>query len=409
MKKERYEPIHPFDFDTLIDRNGTHAVGLEGYQKYLFGDMELRLDVPESDLVHMWVADMDFQTAPVIKEAILDRIDHGIFGYTKVDDPTYYDAFVSWSEENYGHAFNKQHILMTSGIIPALFEIIRLRCKKGDKLLILTPSYAFFKHAADFHGVEVVSSELQYEDGEYQIDFEDVKTKVRDPNLNLCFFCSPHNPTGRIWSDEELMRFGEICLEQGVTIVSDEIHCDLLRQGKRFSPMAKIFPESKEIITCMSTSKTFNLAGLLTAFIIIPNEGFRNIWQNDNFGLCNPLSIAAAHAAYQDGKVWLDALKRYLDDNFLFLKSFLEQYLPQAHFTIPDATYLAWIHIGAYFDKGEDLGKFFVEKAGVVLEGGTMFVENADGYIRLNIACPREKLELALNRMQEAIERRTKG
>ncbi|MEL6943585.1 MAG: aminotransferase class I/II-fold pyridoxal phosphate-dependent enzyme, partial [Bacteroidota bacterium] len=204
-------------------------------------------------------------------------------------------------------------------------------------------------------------------------------------------------------SDEELKKLGEICLENEVSIIADEIHCDLLRKNKQFTPLAKLFPDNDQIITCMAPSKTFNLAGFMFANIIIPDEKIRIHWQERNLPVVNPLSVVAAEAAYAKGATWLAALTDYLDDNFIFLDNFLKMHLPKAKFHIPDATYLAWVDLSAYFPKGENLTLFFANQAGVILEGGNMFVSNADGFIRLNLACPKAKLEEGLIRIAEVL------
>ena len=216
-------------------------------------------------------------------------------------------------------------------------------------------------------------------------------------------FCNPHNPIGKIWSDKELLRTGKILLDNGVTIISDEVHCDLLRNGKSFTPMSKLFPNSNRIIICMAASKTFNLAGFMLANIIIPDEKLRQKWGEGRISLDNPFSIVATQAAYQDGHEWLKQLKDYLDSNFLYLRDYLNKKLPLSVFKIPDASYLAWVDVSAYIKDEENLTLFFAEKAGVLLEGGNMFVSNADGFIRLNLACPRIKLTDGLNRISKAI------
>ena len=235
------------------------------------------------------------------------------------------------------------------------------------------------------------------------MDFDDIRQKVEDEKLTLCILCSPHNPTGRLWTNEELKKLGQICFDNNVVVISDEVHCDLLRTDKKFTPLAKLFPDSQQIITCMAPSKTFNLAGLMLANIIIPNDVLREKWKKQHFPLDNPLSIAGAQAAYTSGHDWLQELTSYLDQNFEFLEKYLIKHLPEAIFQIPDSTYLAWINLSAYFDENENLTLFFANNSGVLLEGGNMFVSNADGYIRLNLACPRSVLEEGLNRIVKSI------
>ena len=341
--------------------------------------------------------------APEILDAIRDRLDSRILGYSKIFDPAYKSAFNLWCKKRYDHQYNPAHMVAASGVIPAFYDITNYICGDGDKMLITTPSYGFFKYAADFHNVELVKSALIEEYGNFNIDFDDFRIKASDPKVKLCLFCSPHNPTGRIWTDNELRQVAEICFENNVMIISDEIHCDLLRKGKKFTPMAKLFPNSDQIITCMATSKTFNLAGMLIANIIIPNKEIMARWKKKTYALENPLSIAAAQAAWTHGGAWLEQLEEYLDANFQYLDKFLKLHLPKAQFTIPDATYLAWIDVSAYLPDVDNLTLYFANNAGVLLEGGNMFVDNGDGYIRLNLACPRSVLEEGMNRINKVL------
>ncbi|HWQ09171.1 MAG TPA: aminotransferase class I/II-fold pyridoxal phosphate-dependent enzyme, partial [Holophaga sp.] len=263
--------------------------------------------------------------------------------------------------------------------------------------------YAYFKHAADHNHLELVTSDLLEADGHYTMDFDDLARKARDPKVTLCIFCNPHNPTGRVWSRDELTRFGGICLENGLRIISDEIHCDLLRNGLTHTPLAKLFPASDRIITCMAPSKTFNLAGFMFSNVIIPDDGLKAIWKARHYDMENPLSIAAAQAAYTHGDAWLRQLKDYLDANFEVTRAFLAERLPRSVFRISEATYLAWVDIKAYLPGEEDLPLFFANRAGVLLEGGDMFVANSEGHIRLNLACPRSILEEGLERMAKVL------
>ncbi|MEM8523826.1 MAG: MalY/PatB family protein [Bacteroidota bacterium] len=393
-----------YNFDQIINRQNTNAMSVEGYEGYLFAG-EDRLDIKheKEDLIRMWVADMEFTVAPEIIEALKKRLEHPIFGYSGVFEESYLLAFQNWCKTRYDWSFDKDHLVYSQGVIPALFELVGYLCQPSEKILFLTPSYAFFKHAADYNKVELLTSDLVYENGDYQIDFEDFKKKAARADVSLFILCNPHNPTGKIWSDNELKQLGEICLENEVTIIADEIHCDLLRQGKSFTPLAKLFPQSDQIITCMAPSKTFNLAGFMFANILIPDEKLRTYWQERNLPVVNPLSVVAAEAAYAKGTPWLEAMTTYLDDNFAYLDHFLKTHLPKAKFQIPDATYLAWVDLSAYFPRGENLTLFFANQAGVILEGGNMFVDNADGFIRLNLACPRTKLEEGLKRIAMSV------
>ncbi|MBA9084330.1 cystathionine beta-lyase [Fontibacillus solani] len=393
-----------YNFGEIIDRKHTNAMNTDGFREYIFkATSDMKFPYEDDEFIRMWVADMEFATPPEIIEAIKDRLDKRIFGYTKIFDPEYYTSFVNWTKKYYDWTFSKEHLMTSPGIIPALYELVEYICKPDEKVLIVTPSYAYFKHAADYNNVELVTSDLLNVDGKYSFDFDDLEAKASDEKVTLCIFCNPHNPTGRVWTPEELKRFGDICFSNNVIVISDEIHCDLIRNGMVHTPLAKIFPDSDQIITCMAPSKTFNLAGLMMSNIIIPNDEIREIWQARHYSFENPLSIAALQAAYQHGGEWLMELKNYLDDNFAFTKKFLEDHLPEAGFHIPEATYLAWVNIKAYLPNEENLSLFFANQAGVLLEGGNMFVANGDGYIRLNLACPRSMLNEGLERISNLL------
>ena len=393
-----------YNFDQIINRQNTNAMSVDGFQEYLFGkDVEIDLPCEQHELLSMWVADMGFETAPEITKALKERIDHGIFGYTQIFDPECKGAFIRWVKNRYGHEFRKDHIVTSPGVIPALYDLIGQLCEPDEKVLTLTPSYGFFKRAADFNKRELIFSDLFYREAQYFIDFEDFKKKAEQEKIRIFILCHPHNPTGRLWTEKELRQLGEICFKNNVIIIADEIHCDLLRKGKQFIPLNKIFPDSDQIISCMAPSKTFNMAGFLFAFIVIPNETWRSQWKDDHLGIENPLSLVAAQTAYSKGQNWLAALTDYLDKNFEYLEDYLKSHLPKAKFMIPDGTYLAWINVQAYFPHNPNLTQFFASKAGVLLEGGDQFVANADGFIRINIACPRATLVEGLGKIKKAI------
>lgn len=389
-----------YDFDEIIDRKSTNAMNTDGFREYIFhAPPDMKFPYEDDEFIRMWVADMEFATPPEIIDEMKQRLNKRIFGYTKVFDPEYYKAFLNWTEHYYGWSFKKEDLVTSNGIIPALYELVGHICKADEKVLILTPSYAYFKYAADFNKIETVYSTLINTDGYYTINFEDLKKKASDPKTTLCIFCNPQNPTGRVWTVEELKEFGQICLDNNMTIISDEIHCDLLRTGITHTPLAKLFPDTDKIITCMAPSKTFNLAGLMFSNILIPNKEIMELWKSRHYSFENPLSIAAAKGAYTHCQEWLVQLKAYLDNNFEFTRHYLETHLPKAVYRIPEATYLAWVDINAYISKDTDLPLYFANNAGVLLEGGNMFVADSDGYIRLNVACPRATLEEGLKRI----------
>ena len=397
-----------YNFDEQIDRRNTNALNTDGFRGYIFhAGPEKVFPYKDEEFIRMWVADMEFATAPAVCQAMKERIDRRIFGYTNVFGTDYYEALKKWCEDLYGWSFPQEELTFSSGIIPALYELAEDLLEKDETILITTPAYGFFQHTAEYNHVGLSCSPLKRVDGMFQIDFEDFERRAADPKTKLILWCNPHNPTGRMWTEEELAKVGEIAKKYDLWLISDEIHCDLIRHGKRHIPMGKVLPDYKKLITCMSASKTFNLAGLMFSNIIIRDPKLRETFtqRDKNVGFVNPVSLAAHTAAYQKGREWLEELKLYLDENFAFLDSFLKKYFPEAVYNIPEATYLAWIDMRNCLPGVENLPDFFANKAGVLLEGGDgLFVGNANGYIRLNLAMPHAMLECGLNRMKDAME-----
>ena len=397
-----------YNFDEQIDRRNTNALNTDGFRGYIFhAGPEKVFPYKDEEFIRMWVADMEFATAPAVCQAMKERIDRRIFGYTNVFGTDYYEALKKWCEDLYGWSFPQEELTFSSGIIPALYELAEDLLEKDETILITTPAYGFFQHTAEYNHVGLSCSPLKRVDGMFQIDFEDFERRAADPKTKLILWCNPHNPTGRMWTEEELAKVGEIAKKYDLWLISDEIHCDLIRHGKRHIPMGKVLPDYKKLIICMSASKTFNLAGLMFSNIIIRDPKLRDTFtqKDKNVGFVNPVSLAAHTAAYQKGREWLEELKLYLDENFAFLDSFLKKYFPEAVYNIPEATYLAWIDMRNCLPGVENLPDFFANKAGVLLEGGDgLFVGNANGYIRLNLAMPRAMLECGLNRMKDAME-----
>ena len=241
---------------------------------------------------------------------------------------------------------------MSNGIIPALYELVNYICKPDEKVLFLTPSYAYFKYAADFNERGYMCSDLKSEDGRYHIDFDDLAGKAADEKTALFILCNPHNPSGRVWSENELRRMAEIIENNHMWVISDEIHCDLLRRNQKHIPLGKVMPDYGRLITCMAPSKTFNLAGMMISNIIIRDEELRKIWLSRHYNFDNPLSIAAAQSAYEKGEPWLEELQLYLDENFRFVGEYLAEHLPRAKYRISEATYLAWVDLSGYFEPG---------------------------------------------------------
>lgn len=396
-----------YDFDEIVDRRHTNALNTDGFRGYIFhAGPEKVFPYKDEEFIRMWVADMEFATAPEIRDAMKARIDKKIFGYSGVYDSEYYDIFSKWCKDMYDWEFPEEQLKFSAGIIPALYQLAEDLVAPDGKFLTVTPAYGYFLHAAEYNDVELVQSPFKKENGYFTIDFDDFEKKASDPEVKMVMWCNPHNPTGRVWTEEELTKVADIVKKYDLWIVSDEIHCDLLRNGKHHTPMAKIMPDYQKLITCMSASKTFNMAGLMHSNIIIRDSRLREhfLKRDKLLGSVNPVSLEAHKAAYQKGGEWLRQLKDYLDENFRFMKEYIDENIPEAVCYIPEATYLAWVDMGKVLP-GTDLCDFFANKAGVLLEGGnSLFVGNAEGYIRLNLAMPRSLLAEGLRRMAEAIK-----
>ncbi|CAI1011930.1 MalY/PatB family protein [Serratia quinivorans] len=397
-----------YDFDEAVDRAGTDSLTVDGWREYMFGAHEGPApEVPANGFINLWVADMAFSTPEPVLEAIRSRLDKKILGYTRVYDRDYYEIFGAWCERHYGYRFQEESIVVSPGIIPALNRLVPLLTHEEDSILILTPSYAPFKKAGDYSGRRVVDCPLRNNEGHWAVDFEAMEQALSDDQqrIKAFFLCNPHNPTGRVWRRDELQKMIALCLKHDVWVISDEIHCDLSRSGVTHIPAASIFPENHKIITCMSTSKTFNLAGNLLANIMIPDASVRAEWLRLHDDFISPLSLVANKAAWSECDEWLTQVRHYIDENFRFLQDYLGTYHPLARFIIPEVTYLAWIDISRLVDVSnqEEVTLFFARHAGVLLEGGQMFVSNGDGHIRLNLACPRVMLAEGLNRISKAL------
>jgi cystathionine beta-lyase len=391
-------------FDEIIDRRHTNAVSTDGFRREMFhAGAEMTFPFRDEDFIRMWVADMDFATPEVVVQAMRERLDRRIFGYTRAFDAGYYEAFSAWCRSRYDWSFPREELMMGSGVVPALYELVGALCRPEDQVLFLTPAYGPFRGAAEASRRTWVGSDLRCEDGEYTVDFGDLERKAADPRTRVLIFCNPHNPTGRIWTEEELRRVGEIAVRHDLWLISDEIHCDLLRSGVRHVPMGKVLPDYEKLVTCMAPSKTFNMAGLMISNVLIRSRALRHTWRTIHSGTDNPLSLAAAQAAYKQGGPWLEELLAYLDETFRFVRDYLARHLPLARFRIPQATYLAWVDLSRYFGPGEDLARFLAYQAGVLVDDGPMFVRNGAGFVRLNLAAPRSVVAEGLRRICWAV------
>ena len=378
-----------YKFDELIPRRKSNS--------YKWDSAE------NEDIIPMWVADMDFRTAQPIIDALNKRVQHGIFGYTKVP-PAYYDTVTSWFSRRHNFNFLKEWLLFTTGVVPALSAIIKALTQAGDQVIVQGPVYNCFFSSIRNNDCQMVSNDLVYHDGEYRIDFDDLEEKAKDPKAKLFLLCSPHNPVGRVWTMEELTRMGEICLRNNVLVVSDEIHCDLVYPGHRHIPFASISENFlHHSVTCSSPSKAFNLAGLQVANILAADENIRTgIDKALNINeVCeiSPFAVEGLMAAYSEGEDWLEQLKHYLWENYLFLKKYFSKHLPQLTVLPLEATYLVWVDCSAFRQSSENLAKSILEKEKVWINEGTVYGNAGENFIRINIACPRELLEKGLSKI----------
>ena len=377
-----------YDFDKLIQRRDTHSV---------------KWDSPEEGVLPMWVADMDFETAPAILETLRRRVEHGIFGYTKVPD-TFYDAVINWFDRRHGWKINKDEILYTSGVVPAVSAIIKALTQPGDAVLVQTPVYNCFFSSIRNNGCVLAENKLLYHDYTYTIDFDDFERQCAREEVKVFLLCNPHNPVGRVWTQAELQKMGNICLRHGVAVISDEIHCELTMPDYKYIPMASISPEIRSnCITCVSPSKAFNIAGLQIAVIVAEDAEVRaKIDKALNISeVCdvNPFGVAALIAAYNEGEEWLNALCQYIHGNYKMLCEFFHGHLPYIPVTRLEGTYLVWADCRA-LGHSDAITRLLADEGKVLVNSGTMYgSDDADGFIRINIACPRARMAEGLHRM----------
>lgn len=382
-----------YNFDEIITRRGTNSY---------------KWDTPsDSDILPMWVADMDFRTAPSVIEALRERVDHGIFGYTKVPQE-YYDAIVDWFDRRHGLRILREWIIYTTGVVPALSAIIKALAAPGDKVLVQTPVYNCFFSSIHNNQCVMVDSPLLYRNGRYSIDFDHLEQKASDPAVKLMLLCNPHNPAGRVWSREELGKIARICLKNDVFLVSDEIHCELVCLGFRYTPVASLSEEIRmHSVTCISPSKAFNLAGIQIANIVAADENIRKkIDRAININeVCdvNAFAVNALIAAYTEGEEWLEELGNYLYGNYETLKEFFRLQLPQFSVLPLEGTYLVWIDCSASGRTGDFIARTLLERERLMVNAGSMYGEAGTNFIRLNIACPRRILLRGLDKIRKVL------
>lgn len=379
-----------FDFDTVINRRGTNSYKWD--------------IVKEEDVIPLWVADMDFKAAPAILEALKKRVEHGVFGYTLVPD-SYYEAIINWFARRHNWQIDRSWIIYTTGVVPAVSCAIKALTLPGEKVLIQTPDYNCFFSSIKNNGCEVAENELVRRGDSYEVDFEDFERQCADEKTTVFLLCNPHNPAGRVWTKEELERMNDICLAHGVRVISDEIHCELVMPGHRFTPFAAISDACRDnSVVLNSPTKAFDIAGLQIANIICADPAMRRrIDRAVNINeVCdvNPFGVVALQAAYNESEEWLDSLNHYIWGNYLALKEFIAKELPRLEVTRLEGTYLAWVDIKATgLTSDEAYGKLMKEGR-VYVNSGTMYGRRAgEGYLRINLACPRATLLEGMKRM----------
>ena len=381
-----------YDFDRLLNRRGSHSV---------------KWDEPEQEgVIPMWVADMDFMAAPAIQEALRKRVEHGVFGYTLVPD-VYYDAIVNWFGRYHHWTIDRQDIIYTTGVVPAISCAIQALTMGGENVLIQTPVYNCFFSSIRNSGSNIVENPLKRQGDTYVIDFDDFERKCADEKTTAFLLCNPHNPAGRVWTKEELTRMNDICMRHHVRVIADEIHCELVMPGYTFTPFASISEACRDnSVTLNSPSKSFNIAGLQIANIICHDPAMRRrINRQVNINeVCdvNPFGVEALMAAYNDSRDWLVALNDYLWENYQTLCRFCEEQLPQWKVLKLEGTYLPWVDITATGMTSDALADLLLSEAKVMVNSGTMYgAQTGEGYIRLNIACPRARMLEGLERIKK--------
>lgn len=381
-----------YDFDKLTNRRSSYS---------------MKWEVSEQELP-MWVADMDFETAPEITEALKRRTEHGIFGYTVVPD-AWREAITGWWERRHGFVMEKEWLIFTTGVVPAISSAVRKLTTVGENVLVQTPVYNIFFNSIRNNGRNVLENRLLYKAGTYQIDWEDLEKKLSDPQTTLMILCNPHNPIGSVWTREELGRIGELCAANYVRVISDEIHCDLTEPGYDYIPFASVSEvNAQNSVTCIAPTKAFNLAGLQTAAVMVPNEELRHKMERalntDEVAEPNAFAIEAAIAAFTEGDGWLDALRVYLADNKETVRNFLKTEVPDVSVVPSNATYLLWLDCRKIIGDASELCRYLRSETGLYLSAGIAYGGNGREFLRMNTACPKERLLDGLERLKKGIK-----
>ncbi len=384
-----------YDFDKIISRRGTNCVKWDEFT--------------DPDIIPLWVADMDFETAPSVQQALLKRMQHGCFGYTLVPE-SYYNATIQWFQHRHGWSIERPSFIYTSGVVPAISAIIKAVTSPGDKVLVQTPVYNCFFSSIRNNGCTLAENPLKMEGNRYEVDWQDFEAKCADPSVKVFLLCNPHNPAGRVWTCQELVQMGNICLKHGVFVISDEIHCEFVMPGHTYTPFASISEDfAMNCAVCLSPSKAFNIAGLQIANIIVKNEKVRKrVDKAININeVCdvNPFGVIALQAAYSaEGEEWLNQLCHYISDNYLMACQLFTEALPQCPVTTLEGTYLMWVDIRATGKTSRQVTDHLLRKAKVYVNCGTMYGDSAgEGFIRINLATRRSLLREGIQRIIRGI------
>ena len=386
-----------YNFNTVIDRHGTNAIKT---------DLAERRGKP-ADVLSLWVADMDFPTSPAILEAIHQKVDHGIFGYSCLDD-SFFDALKNWMQTEHNFSPERHDLVTTPGVVFGVSCAIKAFTKEGEAVIIQTPVYYPFKNMIELNNRKLVTSSLYEKDGKYLIDYEDFERKIIENNVKLFILCSPHNPVGRVWTKAELQKLSEICIRNNVIVFADEIHNDFIYEPNQHTVFSTLSPEAAEnSVVSMSVSKTFNLAGLQFSTNFIKNPVLRKKFRDekDKTGYDEPslIGLTAAKAAYLNGKPWLLDLRKHLIENINFTREFLAKNMPKVRLIEPEGTFLLWLDFSKLGLSDAEIDDLIVQKAKVWLDRGTMFGPEGEFYQRINVATPRPLLEEALTRISKAL------
>lgn len=380
-----------YDFDTLTSREGTYAV---------------KWDIKPGELP-MWIADMDFRTAPEVIDALQHRLDNGIFGYTDVPDE-WYNAYIGWWQKRHNFTFEKEWMMFCTGIVPAISSTVRKLTTPNEGVAVLTPCYNIFFNSIINNGCRPVECPLVYSDGTYSIDFEALESALSDPQVSLMILCNPHNPVGKIWSREDLAKVGALCKKYNVAVISDEIHCDIAAPGKGYIPFASVNDDCRDIsITCVSPTKVFNIAGLQTAAIVVPNKFLRHkvcrAINTDEVAEPNAFAVDAAIAAFTRGGDWVNELNEYIQANRELVAGYVAANTSAIKLVDSEATYLLWLDISKTGYNGKELAEIIRNKTGLYLSAGNAYGKGGENFLRMNIACPRSMVEDGLTRLEKAI------